>query len=101
MQQKIPYNALFIIPILILTVLTGHAQESKKGYGELWDKVSELEKDALTKSALSEVQAISEKAKKAGNSAQTIKALLYTSKYAPYPGRGCPVKNRQRLPCGN
>ncbi len=73
---------LFILQILILTVTMGHGQKPKDSYEALWKKVQQLENDALTKSALKEVQKISEKAKLEKNSAQIVKALLYTSKYA-------------------
>ncbi len=73
---------IYILPIIILTVTMGHAQNQNDSYDALWKRVGLLEKDDLTKSALKEVQAISEKAKKEKNSAQIVKTLLYTSKYA-------------------
>ncbi|KKL84672.1 hypothetical protein LCGC14_1962420, partial [marine sediment metagenome] len=71
-----------ILPMLILAFSLGHAQSSKDSYDSLWEKVANLEKDELTKSALEQVKIISAKAKKEKNSAQVIKALLFTSKYA-------------------
>uniref|UniRef100_UPI003593854C alpha-2-macroglobulin family protein n=1 Tax=Pricia sp. TaxID=2268138 RepID=UPI003593854C len=71
-----------ILQILILTVTMGHAQNPDDSYDVLWKKVGQLENDDLTTSALKQVQAISEKAKKEKNSEQIIKTLLYTSKYA-------------------
>ncbi|HEA21585.1 MAG TPA: alpha-2-macroglobulin [Pricia antarctica] len=68
--------------MLILAFSLGHAQSSKDSYDSLWEKVANLEKDELTKSALEQVKIISAKAKKEKNSAQVIKALLFTSKYA-------------------
>lgn len=59
----------------------GNAQEPNNPYDMRWEKVRSLEHEALTQSALKEVRAISEKAKKEKNSAQIVKALLYTSKY--------------------
>ncbi len=73
---------LFILPILILVASMAYAQKPHDPYEVLWKKVRQLETESLTQSALKEVQAISEKAKKDRNSAQIVKALLYTSKYA-------------------
>lgn len=73
---------IFIVQILILTVSMGHAQNPQDSYDALWEKVMQLENEVLTKSALKEVQAISEKAKKEKNTEQIVKTLLYTSKYA-------------------
>ncbi len=58
------------------------SQKNNLPYEMLWKQVEKLENDALTKSALEVVSTISEKAKKEKNSAQIVKALLYTSKYA-------------------
>lgn len=71
-----------ILQILILTVTMGHSQSSNDSYDVLWKKVGQLENDDLTTSALKQVQAISEKAKKEKNAEQMVKTLLYTSKYA-------------------
>src|SRR5680860_607024 len=73
---------LFVLQILILTVTMGSAQSSKDSYDVLWKKVGQLENDDLTQSALKQVQAISEMAKKEKNAEQMVKTLLYTSKYA-------------------
>src|SRR5690606_21580591 len=59
-----------------------HSQQTDDSYEILWKKVEKLEGEALTKSALEAVQTISEKAKRENNSAQIVKSLLYTSKYA-------------------
>ncbi|MEA1785913.1 MG2 domain-containing protein [Arenibacter sp. GZD96] len=59
-----------------------NAQSPNDSYEALWKKVQQLENEALTKSALTVVETIGEKAKKENNSAQIVKALLYTSKYA-------------------
>lgn len=71
-----------ILQILILTLTMGHAQSSNDSYDVLWKKVGQLENDDLTQSALKQVQAISQKAKKEKNAEQRVKTLLYTSKYA-------------------
>ncbi|MDB4292372.1 MG2 domain-containing protein [Maribacter sp.] len=72
--------------ITILTVLLfsqmAQAQKNNGSYEALWKQVEKLEGEALTKSALAVVTTISEKAKKEKNSAQIVKALLFTSKYA-------------------
>ncbi len=60
----------------------GHAQKPNDPYEALWKKVRQQETESLTQSALKEVKAISDKAKKERNSGQIVKALLYTSKYA-------------------
>ena len=73
---------IFLLHILMLTVTMGQAQNRDNSYDVLWEKVGQLENEDLTKSALNQVQAISEKAKKEKNSAQIVKTLLYTSKYA-------------------
>ncbi|ALM09240.1 alpha-2-macroglobulin [Sediminicola sp. YIK13] len=60
----------------------GHGQiNGNTSYDSLWKEVSQLEEKSLTKSALEVVKTISKKAKKEQNSPQTIKALLYSSKY--------------------
>ncbi|MEB8344986.1 MG2 domain-containing protein [Flavobacteriaceae bacterium KMM 6898] len=67
---------------ILLFFQLGLAQSNgDTSYETLWIKVAELEEKSLTTSALELVMTISEKAKKEQNSPQTIKALLYTSKY--------------------
>tara|TARA_R110002033_G_scaffold47786_2_gene93118 strand:- start:17218 stop:23283 length:6066 start_codon:yes stop_codon:yes gene_type:complete len=68
--------------LIILFSQMMHAQERNESYDLLWKKVQQLENDALTKSALAVVNSIAKKAKKEKNSAQVVKSLLYTSKYA-------------------
>ncbi|PIF00917.1 MAG: alpha-2-macroglobulin [Maribacter sp.] len=58
-----------------------HSQKSDESYEVLWKKVTQFEKEALTKSALGIVEGISRKAKRENNTTQTIKSLLYLSKY--------------------
>ncbi len=70
------------IAIIILFSTMTQAQDNNDSFDSLWKQVQQLEDKALTKSALKVVQSISEKAKKEKNSAQVIKALIYTSKYA-------------------
>ncbi|MET7028426.1 alpha-2-macroglobulin family protein [Sediminicola luteus] len=71
----------FLLPIL-LCIQLGHGQiNGNTSYDPLWKEVSQLEEKSLTKSALEVVKTISQKAKKEQNSPQTIKALLYSSKY--------------------
>ncbi len=71
-----------IILALFFFSQTAQSQKNNDSYTSLWKNVQKLENDALTKSALKVVKSISEKAKKEKNSAQILKALLYTSKYA-------------------
>ncbi|WP_194528713.1 alpha-2-macroglobulin family protein [Zobellia roscoffensis] len=70
---------------LVLTVILFSqmlsAQDSGDPYTSLWKKVQKLESEDLTKSALEMVETISAKAEKEKNSEQTVKALLFTSKY--------------------
>ncbi|HMB64925.1 MAG TPA: MG2 domain-containing protein, partial [Eudoraea sp.] len=73
------------ITTIILFLLIGHSslcQQRNDPYISLWKEVLQLESELLTKSALNKVRSISEKAKREENSAQVVKALLYTSKYA-------------------
>lgn len=71
----------FLLPLLLFSQF-GHAQiKGNTSYDSLWKEVSQLEEKTLTKSAMEVVQTISKKAKKEQNSPQTIKALLYSSKY--------------------
>ncbi len=71
----------FLLPFL-LCIQVGHGQINRNtSYDSLWKEVSQLEEKSLTKSALELVKTISKKAKKEQNSPQTIKALLYSSKY--------------------
>ena len=68
--------------MLLLFSQMAQSQEDKSPYEALWKQVEKLENDAMTKSALELVLTISEKAKKEKKSAEIVKALLYTSKYA-------------------
>jgi uncharacterized protein YfaS (alpha-2-macroglobulin family) len=66
-----------ILSILLLLSLLLSAQNQKN----LWENVENFEKKGLIKSALTEVQTIYKKAKKRGDEATLIKALLYQEKY--------------------
>ncbi len=67
---------------LILFSHLMNSQSKNDFYDLLWKKVQQFEDEALTQSALTVVETIAEKAKKENNTAQIVKALLYTSKYA-------------------
>ena len=54
---------------------------AQTNYDPLWNKIEQLEKDGLTKSALKEANDIITAAKKEKNSQQNVKALLFKSKY--------------------
>ncbi|MFH6602277.1 alpha-2-macroglobulin [Maribacter algicola] len=69
----------FILTMVFFSQMTD-AQHSDP-YKTLWNQVEKLESEALTKSVLKTVESISAKAKKEQNSAQIVKALLYSSKY--------------------
>ncbi len=58
--------------------------QAQKGesYEQLWKQVDKLEMEQLTQSAYKVVQGIQAKSQKENNSPQTVKALLYASKYA-------------------
>ncbi|MFI8606017.1 alpha-2-macroglobulin family protein [Cellulophaga baltica] len=71
--------------VFVLIILFSHmaeAQGNKDSFETLWKKVAQLEQEGLTKSALSVVSSISEKAKKESNNAQVVKSLLFSSKYS-------------------
>ncbi|MGB5819247.1 MAG: MG2 domain-containing protein [Saonia sp.] len=74
----------YLAPIItiLLFLQMAHSQKPDDSYETLWKKVENLERQALTTSALKVVRSISEKAKKEEDSDQAIKALLYSSKYA-------------------
>ncbi len=70
------------IVILILFSRIAQSQNTSNSFESLWNQVEKHEKKTLTKSALAIVSEISDKAKKEKNGVQTIKALLYKSKYS-------------------
>lgn len=74
-------NLITVLTIILFSQMA-HSQKNNESYEVLWKNVQKFEKEALTKSALNVAQKISEKAKKEKNSAQIVKSLLYTSKYA-------------------
>ncbi len=74
-------NLITVLTIILFSQMA-HSQKSNESYDLLWKSVQKFENEALTKSALEVVQKISKKAKKEKNSAQIVKSLLYTSKYA-------------------
>ncbi|WP_430907703.1 alpha-2-macroglobulin family protein [Maribacter sp. 2-571] len=69
-----------IIAIFLFSQMT-KAQDKNTPYESLWKQVVQAEDQRLTKSALETVRTISKKAKKQKNTEQTVKALLYASKY--------------------
>ena len=70
-----------LIGFILLTQFV-QAQERSREYEKLWTKVENYELNDLPKSALALVDSIATKAKREKNSAQTVKTLLYTSKFA-------------------
>ncbi|WP_407557274.1 alpha-2-macroglobulin family protein [Winogradskyella sp. 4-2091] len=68
----------FTILMLICFASFSNAQNDFKSQ---WEAVAKLENEGLTKSAYDSVETIYEKAKKADNKQQSIKALLHISKY--------------------
>ncbi|MCG2461746.1 alpha-2-macroglobulin [Flavobacteriaceae bacterium F89] len=73
---------LFTLLAILLFSQIAHSQQTDDSYQTLWKNVEKLEGEALTKSALEVVKTIFQKAEKENNSAQIVKSLLYTSKYA-------------------
>ncbi|SNR45909.1 TonB-dependent outer membrane receptor, SusC/RagA subfamily, signature region [Lutibacter agarilyticus] len=74
-----------IITLLISIVFilqNTQAQKSTKYYEKSWKEVQQFELENLPKSALIIVDEIYSKAKKEENSTQTIKAIIYKSKFA-------------------
>ncbi|WP_291871026.1 MG2 domain-containing protein, partial [Maribacter sp.] len=74
-------NTITILTLIFFAQMT-QAQKPDDSFEVLWKKVEQLEKEALTKSALDVVTSISKKASKENNTSQKLKALLYASKYA-------------------
>ncbi|MAU71890.1 MAG: alpha-2-macroglobulin [Pseudozobellia sp.] len=72
------------LSFVLMTLLFSHMAHSQSGssYDSLWKQIEKLEKQDLTQSALKVAQTIQEKAKKESNTAQTVKSLLFISKYA-------------------
>ncbi len=70
------------IPILMIILFANTSFSQDKDYSESWKKVNALETEGLPKSALEKVEEIEKKAKADGNAPQTIKTLLFKSKYA-------------------
>ncbi|UOB16358.1 alpha-2-macroglobulin family protein [Abyssalbus ytuae] len=68
--------------LAIAFILNIHLSQSQNNYSSLWEKVDNLEKEGLTKSALKIVEDIKAKASKEKEINQKIKALMYASKYA-------------------
>ena len=76
MRLKIACLVLFIISIFLFHDFA-NAQAPVNNYNAQWQKIDELVKKGLTKSALEEVNKIYTAAKKSGNNVQIIKSLLY------------------------
>lgn len=68
----------FFLTLFVLFSLCSTAQQKKTNYDLWWKKTDSIAfKKGLTQTALKEVKAIYTQAKKEGNEAQSIKALLY------------------------
>ncbi len=82
-KERILMKKFIISFISILFFLQNvQAQKSSKQYDKSWKEVQQFELENLPKSALSVVDEIYTKAKKEENSTQTIKAIIYKSKFA-------------------
>jgi hypothetical protein len=66
---------------ILLTVACLYTKAQKNNYQSNWEKVEQLEKKGLPQSALKEVIAIYNLAKKDNNDAQQIKACMFQIKY--------------------
>ncbi|MEO8855050.1 MAG: hypothetical protein ABI359_14800, partial [Ginsengibacter sp.] len=75
--RNILLPATFFFLIFLLGLSTLIAQKKMEDYSSQWNKVENLQKKGLTKSALQEVGNIYRNAKKNGNEPQIIKALLF------------------------
>ncbi len=78
-----------ILAILCFAFVCTQAMQRKKteqmdfnNYANLWEKVSVLEKEGKTKSALEEVEQIFSIAKRESNTPQIAKAMLFKGKYS-------------------
>jgi uncharacterized protein (UPF0335 family) len=72
------FKRILSVTCATLFVLISTAQQKMKSYNEEWKKIDSLiTKKGLTQSALDDVNKIYASAKKEGNEAQVIKALLY------------------------
>lgn len=74
------FKRILLLICATLIVLVTNAQQKMKTYEKEWKNIESLiQKSGLTESALAEVNKIYSLAKKEGNDAQVIKALLYRS----------------------
>jgi len=72
------FRALLFLALITATFNPIIAQQTRFNYDSAWKSIDQLvDNKGLPKSALKEVDKIYERSKKEGNSAQTIKALLY------------------------
>src|SRR5690242_2173153 len=77
-----------------LVFYVASAQQPAGTYNAAWKKIDSLFKKAgLTKSALTEVNKIYERAKKEKNNAQLIKSLIYISSIQSSMEEDAPLKN--------
>ena len=72
----------YAFTLLMILLFSNFSQAQDGNYASDWEKVQQLEKEGLTKSALIVVEGIEKKAKKDDNSSQRIKTLFFKSKYA-------------------
>ncbi len=71
----VPAAIFFLVFVFIFSNL--NAQKKMTDYAQSWQKIEDLQKKGLTKSALAEVDKIYTSAKKTDNDAQIIKSLLF------------------------
>ncbi|WP_299900940.1 MG2 domain-containing protein [uncultured Aquimarina sp.] len=72
---------IILVFILVIINLNYSMAQNNNNYQDDWKKVESFDKDGLPKSALEIVEAIHSKAKKANNTNQITKALIYKAKY--------------------
>lgn len=92
------FKRILAIICATLFVLVANAQQNMKTYEKEWKHIDSLiMKSGLTESALTEVNKIYSLAKKEGNDAQVIKALLYRAELQQMKQEEAVKKNIQQL----
>lgn len=83
MKKKIAYFLMLIIILTFAGIIYSQQQEKRKSMSDFkteWSQVDSLERKGLPQSALEIVEKIYREARKASNSEQTIKALIYQTR---------------------
>lgn len=83
-----------IVAVFIFSILSCKTVMAQVNYDTHWKKVEELEGKGLFRSALLELDVISDKAAKQQNEAQLLKSYIYRIKYVAYMETGENEKDR-------